>query len=139
MEQQRWHSYQIPLPADYSVSDVANYHGSPPEVLSFRREVAPSLEAFRRSLSGTLANADTRARKTPRRAVLLTTPIWPGFAVNTLLYAGILYLPFAPFALRRFIRHRRGLCPGCGYPIGESDVCTECGAELRGRLPAAAP
>ncbi len=35
-----------------------------------------------------------------------------------------------PFALRRFIRRKRGLCPACGYPTGESAVCSECGKVL---------
>ncbi len=57
--------------------------------------------------------------------------IWPGFAVNTFFYAAILWLAIlGPFALRRFIRVGRGLCPKCAYPMGESAVCTECGAEL---------
>ena len=56
-------------------------------------------------------------------------PIWPGFAINTLFYAGVLWmLCCGPFALRRMIRRRRGRCPQCGYPIGQSPVCTECGA-----------
>ncbi len=58
-------------------------------------------------------------------------PIWLGFAVNTLFYAAVLWLLICgPFALRRLIRVRRGLCPGCGYLVGESDVCTECGMAL---------
>jgi hypothetical protein len=62
------------------------------------------------------------------RTVLPTRPIWPGFAVNTLFYAAILWLlMFGQFAMRRAIRMRRGLCLACGYPIGERDVCTECG------------
>ncbi len=59
-------------------------------------------------------------------------PIWPGFAVNTILYAAILWLLICgPFALRRFIRVKRGLCPACAYPMGESAVCSECGKALR--------
>ena len=59
--------------------------------------------------------------------------VWPGFAVNTILYATILWLLFpGPFVLRRFNRVRRGLCPACAYPIGESDVCSECGTETSG-------
>jgi hypothetical protein len=58
-------------------------------------------------------------------------PIWPGFAINTLCYAGILWAGWllfaAPFALRRRRRIRRGLCPACAYPVGASNVCTECG------------
>ena len=60
-------------------------------------------------------------------------PIWPGFAVNTIFYAAILWsLILGPMVVRRFIRQRRGLCPKCAYPRGESDVCSECG-----RVPAA--
>ncbi len=59
-------------------------------------------------------------------------PIWPGFAVNTLFYAVVLWLLIpGPFALRRFIRVKRGLCPACAYPMGESDVCSECGKALQ--------
>ena len=60
-----------------------------------------------------------------------TVPIWPGFAINTLFYAAILWLLFgAPFTLRRWRRIRRGLCAKCAYPIGTSEVCTECGASI---------
>ena len=58
-------------------------------------------------------------------------PLWPGFAINTLFYAGVLWMLFrGPFALRRMIRKRRGHCPACNYPIGQSPVCTECGAAV---------
>jgi hypothetical protein len=58
-------------------------------------------------------------------------PIWPGFAVDTLFYAATLWLLICgPFALRRFIRVKRGLCPKCAYPMGDSPVCTECGKPL---------
>ncbi len=59
---------------------------------------------------------------------------WPGFTVNTLFYAAVLWLLIpGPFALRRFIRVRRGLCPACAYPMGESGVCTECGKAIPSR------
>ncbi len=62
------------------------------------------------------------------------TPLWPGFAINTLLYAPILWLLFLTPGLlrrwRRIRRIRRGQCPACAYPIGTSPVCTECGHEL---------
>ena len=62
-------------------------------------------------------------------------PIPGGFLLNTLFYAAILWpLSYGPFVLlRRAIRQRRGLCPACGYPVGESDLCTECGKTLLGR------
>jgi len=63
--------------------------------------------------------------------VLPLRPIWPGFAVNTILYAAFLWLLFCgPFVLRRFIRVRRGLCLACGYPMGKSSICSECGEAL---------
>ena len=59
------------------------------------------------------------------------TPYWPGFAVNTLFFATILsLLGYGSLVARRVIRRRRGQCPKCGYPIGESAVCSECGREL---------
>jgi hypothetical protein len=58
-------------------------------------------------------------------------PLWPGFAINTIFYALLLWpLVAAPGFVRRRLRRRRGLCPGCAYPIGTSDVCTECGRDL---------
>ena len=65
------------------------------------------------------------------RCLVPRTLLWPGFAVNTLFYAGVLWVLFCgPFALRRMIRRRRGRCPACNYPIGQSPVCTECGQLL---------
>ncbi len=58
-------------------------------------------------------------------------PIWHAFILNAVLYAVLLWLPIrGPSALRRLIRMKRGLCVKCGYPIGESAVCTECGKPL---------
>jgi hypothetical protein len=63
-------------------------------------------------------------------------PIWPGFAINTVFYAAVLWVLFAlggtPFALRKWRRIRHGLCPKCGYDLrgggSESTTCPECGA-----------
>ena len=58
-------------------------------------------------------------------------PIWPNFVANTLFYAIVIWvLAGGPFALRRDLRVRRGLCPKCAYPMSESAVCSECGATL---------
>ena len=66
-----------------------------------------------------------------RPRTLPLRPIWPGFLANTLFYATLLWLLIpGPFALRRFLRMRRELCPQCAYPMGESAVCTECGEAL---------
>jgi hypothetical protein len=66
-----------------------------------------------------------------RDSVLPYSVISPGFLINTLFYAAILWLIFAaPFALRRTIRRRRGCCIACGYPVGVSPRCTECGTAV---------
>lgn len=63
--------------------------------------------------------------------VLPIQPTWPGFAINTIFYAGVLWLLFASFGRVRRWRHiKRGLCPACAYPVGESEVCTECKAAI---------
>ena len=65
---------------------------------------------------------------------LPATLVVRGFAVNSLFYAVVLWLLIpGPFALRRVIRWRRGLCPKCGYPMGEAGTCTECGKLLAQR------
>lgn len=68
----------------------------------------------------------------PRLPVL---PIWPGFAINTVFYALILWMLFAaPFALRRKMRIKRGLCPRCAYDLRgrplHAEACAECGVRL---------
>jgi hypothetical protein len=63
-------------------------------------------------------------------------PVLPGFAINTLLYAAVLWLPFAaPGSVRKWRRVRRGLCPACAYPVGTSEVCTECGGHVARQPP----
>jgi len=62
---------------------------------------------------------------------ILLRPIWPGFAINTVFYAAILWLfALGPFAARRVIRRKRGHCIKCGYDLrgAEHEVCPECGA-----------
>jgi len=63
------------------------------------------------------------------RPVLPLRPIWRNFAANTVFYALVLWLPLAPFALRRVVRRKRGHCIKCGYDLrgAEHEVCPECG------------
>jgi hypothetical protein len=59
------------------------------------------------------------------------TPLWPGFAINALFYAAMLWIMFAAVSvLRRWRRIRRGVCPNCAYPVGRSEVCSECGRSV---------
>ena len=71
-----------------------------------------------------VATASVRVRALPLR------PIWRGFALNTIFYALILWLPICGWRdIRRLIRRKRGLCPACGYDLrhADHDTCPECG------------
>ncbi len=69
----------------------------------------------------------------PGNNLLPLAAIWPGFTINTLFYAAILWLPFGPFQLRRYVRVKRGHCIKCGYDLrgAEHEVCPECGYRRR--------
>ncbi len=72
--------------------------------------------------------------------ILPLRPIWPAFLANTLLYATLSQLLVsAPRQLRRHLRARRGLCPACGYPVGEAVVCSECGRAVSSKRHQPAP
>ncbi len=66
--------------------------------------------------------------RSAKHVVVPLRPLWLGFAVNTLFFAIVAAsVRTSIVALRRHIRSRRGQCPACGYPVGVSAVCTECG------------
>lgn len=70
----------------------------------------------------------------PYVRLLPLLPVWPGFAINTLVYAlaamtvaGLLWL------VRQALRRMRGWCPSCGYDLRRdySIGCPECGWKRR--------
>ncbi len=66
--------------------------------------------------------------------VLALCPAWPGFASNWLFYTAIVAsLLLGPSAVRRLLRKRRNRCLACGYPLGQSAFCTECGNPVLNR------
>ena len=94
-----------------------------------------SLEEFRADGGWELRRYAITPRWLSRWLLLPVRPLWTGFLTNTLFYAVVLWLLIpGPFVFRRLIRRfsriERGLCPKCGYPMGESAVCTECGKTL---------
>ena len=96
--------------------------------------IAPSSGPLQRGFELPAFGGAGNANGIDYKRALPWRPIWPGFALNTVFYAFILWLLVAgPFVLRRWRRIRRGLCPKCAYPLGASDVCTECGAPLIGQ------
>ncbi len=59
-------------------------------------------------------------------------PIWPGFAVNTVFYAAILWLLFTALVkVRHWRRMKRGHCIKCNYDLRGGPAldsgCPECG------------
>ena len=70
-------------------------------------------------------------RRPPHLDFLPIGIVWPGFAVNTIFAAALLYAVFiATTSLRRAMRLRGGKCPQCRYPMGSHEACTECGSPL---------
>lgn len=67
-------------------------------------------------------------------------PIWPGFAINTIVCAlGSWILWLTLLLAVRVPRRWRGQCGYCGYPTGVSPVCTECGRPVKARQRGASP
>lgn len=69
-------------------------------------------------------------------AILPFQPLWREF----ILVSGVssvawgLFATLGPFAVRRWLRVRRGLCAECGYPVSDNlpnVVCSECGMAPR--------
>lgn len=61
-------------------------------------------------------------------------PLWPGFAVNTAIFAALWFVVLGPTlsalnTIQRRSRTNRGLCASCGYQLKDTpgDLCPECG------------
>jgi hypothetical protein len=97
----------------------------------------PATSNWRHQADGAFrARAAWLSRLFPRRAAYIPWhPSWPGFAINSLMHAIVLWiLVTAPSALRRSMRIRRGLCVKCAYDLRgrgidaqAPTICPECG------------
>jgi hypothetical protein len=59
-------------------------------------------------------------------------PLWPGFAVDAILFTAVAAaLAAVPAGLRWGYRRRCGLCVSCAYPIAQEPRCTECGLRAK--------
>jgi hypothetical protein len=93
-----------------------------------------------RALHGEVAEFDGTWRKSwmtirfnlaGREETLPLCPIWPGFVIDIVVVAALLWLVVrGPFVLRAWRRVKGDRCARCGYPFGSSAVCTECGLEV---------
>ena len=87
-----------------------------------------------------LSSAVQELMNTHSPGFLPLRPIFPGFAINTIFYAAVLWVLFAvPVKVRRCRRIKRGVCVRCAYPVGASDLCSECGTAVHGASPPATP
>ena len=58
-------------------------------------------------------------------------PRWPGFVLNTIFWALVMWLLcMIPRWIRSGVWIIRRRCMRCGYPVGTSPVCTECGRPI---------
>ncbi len=114
-------------------------HGISPESIKLRTDAGWPFRSLRGYLAGSqgpwLAIGGVEIDKPlpdfRGRQCLPFMPIWPGFLANTVLYAGLAWLLTCSLLFtRQRLRLRGGRCPTCRYPIGASEVCTECGAAL---------
>jgi len=132
-----WWSSQV-LPADDFAADMRTIEarGWPLAALYSHRDVYTSYGGDRPDTEIALAGAFvtrlkpwTRGGAHPR--LLPFQPLWIGLVANTLIYASAVWLGTrGPLLLRRRLRRRDDRCVACGYPIGTSGRCTECGAAL---------
>jgi hypothetical protein len=68
-------------------------------------------------------------------------PLWPGFAINTIFYAAVLWIIFTiPGSVKRLRRRAKGWCIHCGYDlrgqttsVNEERRCPECGRAIMAR------
>jgi hypothetical protein len=94
--------------------------------------VEDDTELGKRSRLIAVPSPQHRATPTIRDGMLPIVPVWPGFAVNTLLFASPLLLWWCVLPWARARRYRKaGGCPRCGFDrrtLPPDQPCPECGS-----------
>ncbi len=110
---------------------VLNSYGVPMLAMWYRCRTHPTAPRTYTVRGGILVDSYHIGGPGGEPGVLPIRLIYPGFAINTTLYAALLWpLWRIPFALRKHTRRKRGLCVECGYDHrhADHDACPECGA-----------
>lgn len=71
---------------------------------------------------------------TSQARALPLVPVWPGFLINTVIFAALLFtIRLVYVTIKRRSRRKRGLCIQCAYNLsgGPHEQCPECGAAIR--------
>lgn len=115
----------------YSYGQTVLQYGVPFRVLEieYRMTIDPSRARRDDMLAGIAAPPWLRPTN-PYFAVPLR-PIWSGLALSTLAWSlALIVIALTTRMLRRAIRIARHRCPDCGYPVGVSTACSECGGPV---------
>lgn len=105
-----------------SLTGIEVLDGAPKFEWAIRAGEFPKPVAGARSMLGGAGNVPP---------MLPLKPIWPGFALNWLIVSAMLWaLWIMQLQSRRAVRRWNKQCWSCGYPQGESQHCSECGATL---------
>jgi len=83
-----------------------------------------------------LPNNYVNASRLSMQRVLPLKPMWPGLLKNWVFWtAAVVMIWMIPWTARRIVRRIRHRCAACGYPVGTSPVCTECGRRVTAMEP----
>jgi hypothetical protein len=126
-------SLSITLDAIEAWSEIhsAESHRSDPYTVWYENASGwPTLATYSREESTHQCETRTAYAIRVQDFTLPLRPIWPGFAINTIFYAAVLWIVFAvPAKLRKWRRIKRGQCASCGYSLRDimTEKCPECG------------
>ncbi len=118
-----------PSPMYFDSYDSVHATASPPKA-----SLASGLELWRATQHNTGFGLMPIEFEPTNRFALPLLPLWPGFLLNTIFHAILMFaLIRTPRVVRRALRRRGGRCVGCGYDRDGLDggaACPECGEKM---------